>query len=255
MALTVTAAVVDWFAPGGLTVILTASGGAPPYTATAVPTGHPEYVTRGAWGYVGAVGTTRDGDPPLNTSLTYVIRDSAGATVVSSPLTLTSDLPYLSDVTDPSTGFAVTVVSQAPNEWEARSKWWDVLGRPDPFVSVGAMRLRSGTLVLRTDTVAARGALRDLLAPGSPLLLRSPAPDVIDDVVMVVEGFTESAPLGEADLPRTYELRYQAVGRELGATRGDPLRTYTSVLLEAATYTDLSALYATYDTMRRGVPL
>lgn len=228
------------------------SGGTPPYSLIASPVGAADYQVRGTWSGAGSSLTLVDGDVRLNVATQYSATDAAAGSASASPVTVTSTTDVLSDALDYTLNQAVAVVSQPPNEWEARSRFWDVLGREDPAVSAAPMRLRSGDLVLRVET-ADRAAMESLLLAGNPLLLRSVYPDAVDDVVLLVTRLRDALVL--ADVPdgaRLFTLTYQAVSRKLGAYIPDSTRTYTTLLADASDYTNVLVRFATYDDVRTG---
>lgn len=255
MALSVTAA-VD---PVLMLVRLTVTGGTAPYVVDAAPSGgRAGYRVRSAFGTVAGAPSTRtatDGDVPLNTDVLYVATDALGAQANSNSVILAASLGVLSDATNPNVLVPVTVVRQLPNEWSARSVWWDVLGATAPFASVAPMRLRAGDILIRTDGPTERAGLLDLLATGNPFVLRTPWPDTVDDVVGLIEQLREE-PVLEDDQAgaRHFTLAYQAVSRQLGIYTDDTGRTYALLPVEAATYTALLGLYGSYDAVLLGDP-
>lgn len=236
-------------------VLITVTGATAPVSATATPAGgtRAPYTVRGPW-YESPAGVwnTRDGDLPLNTDVQYDVRDGSGATVTAGVTRIASNDPILSSALDNQYALPVTVVSQKPNTWEGRTRWWDVLGRRDPFVSQAPLRLRGGDLLLSTDPAGRRPVL-DLLSSGAPLLLRSTRPDAVDDVFMAVETVREE--LHNADAPvghSVFALTYQAVSQELGPFIAAGDRTYTTVKGEAPTYDALRYMFLDYVHMRTG---
>jgi hypothetical protein len=255
MALTIVAVVNTATA----TATLNVSGGSPDYTVEAAPAGGRQpYTVRTTWSLVtgdpsGRIGV--DGELPLNTPTQYVVTDQSGAQAQSDVVTVTSDVPLLSDALDPGRVLPVVVASQKPNRWQARSVWFDVLGQREPFASIAPLRLRGGTLTLLAQTRTDRGALLNLFANGHPLVLRSSCPDAVDDGVLLPESITEDLTNPERpDGPTLITVQYQAVSRDLGPVTVDPGRTYADLPLEAATYAQLLSLYATYDALRVGDP-
>lgn len=241
--------------PATRSVKVSGSGGTAPYVADAYPTGRDTYRVRGTWTNVSGTYSTLDPEVPLNTATQYVVTDSLGVQGSTTLATVTSTVHVLSDATDPTLFIEPIVVAQPPNRWDGRTTWWNVLGRRDPFVSVAPLQLRSGDLVLRTDTPAERLALVKLLTPGTPLLLRSPIPANTDDVTMAVASVAEDLLLrDEPDGARHWSITYQAVTRELGPWGGSVTRTYAALLTEAATYAVLKATRATYNAVRLGTP-
>lgn len=252
MALTITPTVL----PGTYSVQLLIAGGSPAYVVQAYPAGAPAYTVRSTFSTVTGAPASRiavDGAIPLGVATQYVVTDSTGAQASSVLVTVNADQPLLSDATDPTRILPVTVLDQLPLEAEARSVWWTVLGRSDPFVSVAPMLYPGGTLVLYAVDREARAAIRALLVTGNPLLLRSPCRDDLDDVVLLVESATEQ--LRVADWkggPRTIELRYQAVSDQLGTYIGDPGRTYARVLDDGPTYDAIRTIFRTYADLLTG---
>lgn len=257
MALTITAT-VD---PTSHAVTLDVAGGTPDYTVQAAPAGDLDtYTVRARWTRPPGADATRrmtvDGDVPLNTATVYVVTDKAGAQAQTPQVVVAASSPVLSDATDPSLSLDVVVVSQPPNEWEARSVWWDVLGASAPFASVAPMRTRSGDLVLYADTLAHRRALRALLAPGRPVILRAVCPDAVDDLtILPAAARDELVSADNPSGPRLFTITYQALNREqLGPFAVDPARTYAQVVAEDATYRDVLARFVTYAELLAGQP-
>lgn len=255
MALSITATVQ----PDTYSVQLAITGGAPEYVVTAYPAGDaPEYVVRSTYSPVTGDPTGRvavDGAVPLETETQYVVTDSAGVQASSALVTVHADGPVLSDATDPTRVLRVVVLDQIPFDSTARSVWWTVLGRADPFVSVAPMLYPGGTCVLYAATRTDRAQIRALLAPGNPLQLRAPCPDDLDDLVMLVDTVSEKLVLdSRKGGSRRFELTYQAVSTALGTYAGDPGRTYAQLLDVAADYFALRALYPTYADVLTGSP-
>jgi hypothetical protein len=206
----------------GTYMVLRATGGTAPYSWTAYPNGGTAYtVPRTVADPTGA--TTVDGLAPLGREVTYQVRDSAGAS-----FDVTAQLPdapsaVLSDALNPDRALFVTVLDQLPNEWAARSVWFDVLDRRDPFVALAPMRFRNGTIVVRTVTADERRDLFDMLTPGGPLVLRSPCAAAVDDLTILVNQVSEELTVESAKTgPRSWSLTYQAVSSELGPYLPDP---------------------------------
>jgi hypothetical protein len=255
MALSITATVDA----DTLAVRLTITGGTPDYTVQAAPGGDRlPYTVRSTYSPISGDPTGRvalDGDAPLNTPTQYVVTDKAGQQAQTGVVEPVSDHPVLADATDPSRAMAVVVVSQPPNEWEARSVWWDVLGQRAPFVSVAPMRLRSGELVLHVPDRSQRARLMNLLAVGNPMVLRSACPPAVDDVVLLPtvvrdELVMESNPAGA----RMFTITYQAVARELGPYTLDPGRTYASLPTESVDYAAVVGKFTDYAALLSGQP-
>jgi hypothetical protein len=255
MALTITAT-VD---PTSYAVRLTITGGTPDYVVDAAPAGdRAPYRVRSTYSTVPGDPSARvalDGDVPLNTPTQWVVTDRTGATAQTTVVEVSSTVSVLADALDPDRSVAVTVVSQPPHEWAARSVWWDVLGQREPFASIAPMRLRAGELVLRVEGSAQRRALMDVMVGGSPLVLRSACPDAVDDLVLLPESVRESLVLDDAPTgPRHVAIQYQTVSRELGPYTVDAGRTYAQVVTEQSTYATVLAVYPDYAALLAGDP-
>lgn len=238
--------------PTTRTVSVLVSGGTPPYNLTATPAGGTPYVVKGAWTGTSPNLTKVDAEARLNVATQYAATDAAAGAASSNIVTVTETSALLSDALDYTQVIPVTVVSQPPNEWEGRSRTWDVLNREDPFMSVAPLRLRSGDLVLKVAP-SERAALQALLSDGSPLLLRSVYPLSTDDVTMAVERVREDLYIPENPLgDRLVTLTYQAVSRDLG-TIAAGTRTYSLLLAEATNYTNLLVKFARYEDVRTGL--
>lgn len=214
---------------GGTYVELFAAGGTGPFTWHAFPTGGDDYAVPAT--ITDPTGRdTFDGFAPLGRDVLYRVTDSTGATAEASATLTDPGVGVLSDATDPTRVVLVPVVDQLPNEWQGRSVWFDVLDRRDPFVAVAPLRFRNGELVVHVSGLDARRALMDLLAPGTPLVIRSACVENVDDAVILVSSVRETLVV-EADKggPRLWTLTYQAVTRDLGPYMPDPAWTWELV--------------------------
>ena len=245
--------------PYSYVVRLYVAGGTPPYTVTAQPSGgRPAYTVRSPQTPVTGDATARnmvDGQAPLglDVSTVYRVTDSAGVTGAdSTAASVPASNPVLSDALDPNKFLALVVVSQKPNRWAPRSVWFDVLGRRDPTVAIGPMRLRDGQLVLRLPASVNRRQMIDLLTPGDPMLLRTPCPSTVDDVTFLVTDLNEALVTDDPAGPTLFELTYQGVTGDLGPFTGDPSRTYATVLAAWSSYDQLPPAYATYGDLTSG---
>lgn len=215
----------------GVYVVLTVQGGTPPYTWTADPI---EGDTYNVPPQVGDGSTAYDGAAPLGMEVAYTATDALGTQAATMAVRLPDDRgAVLSDAVDPTRWTRVAVVDQLPNEWQGRSVWFDVLDRADPLPAVAPMRLRNGDLILYTATGDQRALLLALLRPGTPLRLRTPCRDAVDDVLMLPanvreELHEESSKAGG----RLWTITYQAVTSELGPYLSDPDWSWDAVVAD-----------------------
>lgn len=232
------------------------TGGAGPFILTAYPTGSPSYVVRTMWTLDANVWHAIDGDIPIDVPTSYTVTDTAtGATAATGAVTVSSASPVLSDALDPTRTVRIPVVSQTPDEWQARSVWWDVLGTRAPFVSVAPLRYRNGDLVLYVADRTERDAALAVLTSGSPFVLRTPCRDRVDDIIGLPERVSADTVVnGEESGPFTVTITYQAVARELGPYVGQGGRTYAVALAESATYDVVLSTFASFRDWLAGVP-
>lgn len=248
MAITVNAAASPY---GGTYVELTATGGTAPYTWRAFPTGGEDYTVPATMAVPDGRATV-DGYAPFGRAILYRATDSTGAAGEAMVTLPDPPGPVLSDALDPNRFVRVPVIDQLPNAWDARSVWFDVLDRRDPFVAVAPLRFRNGELVVRVAGNDERTELMALLATGSPLVLRSPCSDALDDVVMLPSQVREALALTDDKTgPRTVTITYQAVTRDLGPYLPDPEWTWTDVLADdrLASWNVVRATFSTWDDM------
>jgi hypothetical protein len=236
----------------GLFTRLTASGGLAPYRWTATPNGLSSYpVPATTSDPTGA--STLDGRAPFGIEVTYQCTDATGASLFDSATLPDPPGPVLSDALDPNRSAFVTIVDQLPNEWAARSVWFDVLDRRDPFVALAPMRLRNGVIVLRTDAGNDnRRVLFDLLTPGGPLVLRAPCHDAVDDLTLLVTDVSEDLTIPDAKTgSRLWRLTYQAVSNELGPYLPDPEWTWDELVADPRnpSWTTVKASFSTWDDL------
>jgi hypothetical protein len=167
------------------------------------------------------------------------------------------DVALLTDSEHPSNTVQVTVESQDPADWTARSVYYDVLDRADSVVAMQPARMRHGSLTLLTQTIDQRTALRELLRGGAPVLLRTTQPARVDDLMLLPVDWTmtERIPL---DGSRRFVVDYQAVAADLGPYPTPPDRTYVTLLTDGRvpTYADLAGngVYDNYTQVLDGVP-
>jgi hypothetical protein len=245
MALTATAGPNPY---GGTFVELFAAGGTGPYSWRAYPTGGDDYAVPATVNDpTGRV--TVDGFAPLGRDILYRVTDSTGAAAEASATLTDPGVAVLSDATDPTRHVLVTVADQLPNEWEARSVWFDILDRRDPFVAVAPLRFRNGELVLLLSGTDARADLLALLAPGTPLVIRSACVSNVDDLVILPTRVREEL-VNETDKggARLWTITYQAVTRDLGPYLPDPEWTWELVGMDSRlpSWTAFSATFATW---------
>jgi hypothetical protein len=247
IALTVTAQ------PSTYSALLTVTGQTGDVTIQALPDGSPPYEVRRRGDNPDATAPVVDYEVPFGRRVVYTATDSTGvATAVLDDAGV--DVVVLSSTRYTDRLAVVTMTADTPHEWEARSAWFDVIGRVDPLVAVDVGRYRSGEWILYTSTTDERAALLALIIAGDPLLLRAPCRDVIDDAIVLVTR-TREEPLVDNYGGRLWTLAYQAVTRALSPYAGLASWTYADLLLALADYTAVLDDYANYSTLLAGSPI
>lgn len=199
------------------------------------------------------ISTHTDSDVHLNLPVYYDIWDATNTKVTLGPVVVASDTSILTDALYPGAGMRVNVISQKPNTWEARSQWFDILGRQDPLPVIGPLRYRSGTIRLRAVDAEDRAGILDMMASGRPLLLRMAVHDnAADDVFMLPTRITEDPVLDTYHAgPSVFSVDYQAVTRDIGPEWTNA-RTYATLTTESATYAALASAWVSYSAAAGG---
>lgn len=228
---------------------VTGSGGA--YVKiTAEPVGRAPYTVR-------PIGTSTadplrlsDHEAPFGVQIRYTAETSTeSSSILAAPLEVSGCV--LSDTLRPGSSVPVSLLADRPHEWEARSAWFDVIDRRDPLVTVGPMRYRAGEWQFYAFGNTARAALLALLLPGSPLLLRTSNPEVVDDVIGLPLRVAEDPHVSEFG-GRVFTVRYQGVTRTLGPFVGAGDWTYADLADHAPTYAALLPEFVTYRDLYAG---
>jgi len=198
-----------------------------------------------------ATGPVVDYEVPFGRRVVYSAQDSTG-TAYATLEDAGVDVVVLSSTRYTDRTLEVTVLRDDPHEWEARSAWFDVIGREDPLVAVDVGRYRSGDLEVYVRRRDDRAALLMLLLAGDPLLLRAPCPDVIDDAILLPLRTSESPHLDNYG-GRVWTVRYQAVTRVVSPYAGLSAWTYADLEADLDTYALVLEWFATYSTLAAGV--
>jgi hypothetical protein len=233
------------------TAVLTITGHSGAVTITATPDRGPAYTVRQTGTGSPPSLVVVDYEVPLRTRVYYSVVDAAdnvGAVVLDE---VAVDGCVLSSTFTPTNSTTVRVVEDAPHSLEARSAWYDVIGRRDPLVSVDVMRYRSGSLSLYVRGNAQRSAVLSLFYPGDPLLLRTSLPERVDDMIFLPLNVDED-PAVDNTGGRVFSIDYQAVTRPIGPHPGSTVWTYTALASFVAAYVDVLSAFPTYAALVLG---
>lgn len=197
----------------------------------------------------GATGSLVVNDPyvPFGTPVTYRCIAYGTPSTVSVDAASPYTLNYASAlVTDSGTGSSVAVVvaEQTSRRYQARSVFYDVIGRQAPVVATQPARLMAGTLRFRCADLSARAALSSLLAAGYPLVLRTPWPAGADDVVFLADAWDDEGTFPSSG-PYWLTVYYQAVDVSAVPFASPPL-TYAGLATAVSTYANMTLLWPTY---------
>lgn len=196
-----------------------------------------------------ATGTLVVNDPyvPFGTPVTYRCvaygTPSTQTVDAASPYTLNYASALVTD-TGTGTSVAVTVARQESRRYQARSVFYDVIGRQAPVVATQPARLMEGQLRFRCADLAARASLSAMLRNGYPLVLRTPWPSGVDDVVFLADQWQDDA-LDAANGPYYLTAYYQAVDVSAVPYNAAPL-TYAGMAAAVTTYANVPTLWASY---------
>lgn len=224
-----------------VTLTVTAAAGA--YRVTAEPLGRPEYTVR-TFGQP-TTAPFADYAAPFGIPITYRVIEGTSTTAQVNA-TLDAVGTVLASTDNPALMAAVPIIEDRPHAWEARSAFFDVIGRPDPLVARDVMRYRSGSWAFVTANNDERAALISLVRSGSPVLLRTPCADRVDDAIALPLRMTEEPLVDETGTHRVFRIDYQVVTREQGPYPGVGSWTYADLDTDYATYDAVLADYSTY---------
>lgn len=177
-----------------------------------------------------------DYEAPFGVPVTYTLEDAPEQTT-----TLAVDTAWLSSATDP--GLPVTVRDQDPRTYSAPGRTYRPIGSRWPVAVYTERSHHAGTLQLLADP-ADSNLLRDLVADGSPLLLRTPPGCALDTMWMFtgqVERLRLASPTHDV---WTWSLPYERVAGPSGSVTIDPSNAWVAVTATHPTWTDLVAGHA-----------
>jgi hypothetical protein len=233
------------------TAVLTVTGHDGAVTITATPDRGPVYVVRQTGTGSPDPLVVVDYEVPLRTRVYYSVVDSANNVATAVLVEVPVDGCVLSSTFTPTNSARVRVVEDAPHSLEARSAWFDVIGRRDPLVSVDVMRYRSGRLTFYVRGNAQRSGVLSLMYPGDPLLLRTSFPERVDDVIFLPLNVDED-PVVDNTGGRTIAVEYQAVTRPIGPHPGSTLWTYLALEAFVDTYVEVLSAFPDYASLVLG---
>jgi hypothetical protein len=203
--------------------------------------------------FIGSTTTAVDRWVPLGVPVTWFWKNGTDIQQTV-PKTVDADGPVLSSALS-SGAVQVVVVAQPPMRWEARSVAHDILYRPDPVVTVAPARYHSATLRLHVPDRTSRDSLRELLARGEPLVLRTTCRDAVDDTTFLPLRWTEELVSDSAKSgPRWLDVEYQAVMDNPSAYTPLPDWSWTDVPLAVPTWVEAVGMYERWADMEQGPP-
>jgi hypothetical protein len=214
----------------------------------------------------GAVGAPLEGDPttvrdwevPFNVPLTYTVTFyNAGGNVVGVGAsanythTYTGCPAWIVDLARPLNTLPLTIESFSPLDFEVPAGVVRVLDRRAPVVITLPAWTPDAELVLLTNTLAERDALRALLGSGYPFLVRTVPEQGIGNIYLGVTDFKEErlATLGTAPWRRFTIAVVQVERPDPAVFTPIPPTTYATVAEMFTDYAELLATVGTYDAL------
>lgn len=187
---------------------------------------------------------------PLNVPLVYTW---TGVDLLETlPVTVVSDRPVLSS-TLYAGSMQVTVVSQAPLTVQGRSVVHQVIGRPDPVVSVAPAGYPAGTLRLWMPDRATRLELHTMLRSGDPLILRATCPDAVDDLTLQPLSWSDPLVSEESKAGgRWLDVDFEAVSQTPGDWLAPPPWTWADAEAGFASWDAFEAAFASWADAEQG---
>jgi hypothetical protein len=188
-------------------------------------------------------GSITDYETPYGQTVTYTL---SSGTVTPVTALLDSALPWLTHVGIPSRSVTLSLRkgSNDSEDWKIEQGVFSPLNRTRPLIITGGARQApASSLIVQITTPAAKSALQQLLADGSPLLLNvSPTLGLgIDTAYVAVGNVRQARPSDIGTDPwRDFVLEYQVVDRPAGGARAP------------VTWADVAAKYATWSSIPAG---
>lgn len=203
----------------------------------------------GSFGVRGGQGITgdllvSDYDAPFGVPVSYELEDSGPQATQLDPAG--GVCAWISHPTEP-LGMALTVHDAVDVAYAAPGQVHHILAAPWPVAVWTARNAHTGRLIIRAPWEQ-RADVDELLASGSPLLLRTTPETRVDDMwfwaARVTREKTGGDPYRFTHL--TYELEYQQVAPPVGEYVTEPSNIYDGLGLSYDTYAQVDAAYPTY---------
>jgi hypothetical protein len=203
----------------------------------------------------------RDYELPLDTTVTYTVTCYDGTTNVGSASAIFAIVygecdAWLTDLARPTNSLQVRLESLAALAHTVPSGIHRVLDRRAPVVTALVAWTPSTELILLTETLDERDAVRALFGSGYPVLVRTTPEQGIGNLYLALSEFVEERFLTEGDAP---ERRFRCTCVQV--ERPDPAiyvplapNTYANAKATYATYADLKAALASYDELAYTYP-
>jgi hypothetical protein len=192
----------------------------------------------------------RDYELPLDTTVTYTVSCYDGTTNVGSASAIFSISygqceAWLTDLARPTNSLQVTVESLAALAHPVPSGVHRVLDRRAPVVTALVAWTPATELIVLTETLDERDAVRALFGSGYPVLVRTSPAQGIGNIYLAASEFVEERFLTLGAAP---ERRFRVACVQV--ERPDPS---IYVPLAPNTYANAKATYATYADLKAGV--
>jgi hypothetical protein len=205
----------------------------------------------------GAAAIVHDWEVPFDVALHYVATfyDDNGVVLGTASADYTHSYgeceAWVVDLARPTNSLPLTIESFVSLDFEVAAGVMRVLNRRAPVLVTLPAWTPEGELVLLTETLDERDALRALLGEGYPILVRTIPEQGVGNIYLGVTDFKEERLLSLGDRPqRRFTIAVVQVERPAAHVfQPIPPATYAAVAAEFANYADLLAQVHTYDQL------
>lgn len=200
--------------------------------------------------------TITDYEPALTGAVGYAVTVLNGAVREDATDTVTFDgtvmLPRLAPAVRPDLGVTLTMVRTYEASRASTTTVHDVIGRPDPLVSLGVQGTRRGTLGLFAPTYSGALDVEAALGAGEVVLLRQQTYAGLDMYLTATS--SQVRPFDDETTIRRWEVtvEYVETAAPLGALYGALGWDYAASLARNATFADSLAEFALFSDLTAG---
>lgn len=193
--------------------------------------------------------TIFDYEAALNGTVSYDVLDSASA-VTSGSVSTNVAQPFINAVVLPHKNQQIDYVTDYDSQQDNSSSVHWIIGREDPLVISGPLRLREGTLNLYVTSYAEALAVKNVAATGEVLLFRQPTFQGLDMYLVPTRVAIRPDERMSSGRHWTVDISYNEVKIPSGPVRSSTWN-YDAVTA-LGTYNTVKAQFATYNALVAG---